>query len=112
MKLGITGADGLIGWHIRAFAKAHRPDVTVHLATRTTFADAALLQHFVDGCDAIIHCAGVNRGTDDEKPDLRLRFRAKGSHRAVSASRRPNLWPHWRSRRTRMCRTAIRYGRR
>ena len=22
MKLGITGADGLIGWHIRAFAKA------------------------------------------------------------------------------------------
>ncbi len=66
MKLGITGADGLIGWHIRAFAKAHRPDVTLSLATRATFADDALLQQFAGDCDAIIHCAGVNRGTDDE----------------------------------------------
>jgi UDP-2-acetamido-2,6-beta-L-arabino-hexul-4-ose reductase len=65
MNIGITGADGLIGWHIRAYAKAHRPDITLSLATRATFADAALLQQFVGGCDAIIHCAGVNRGTDE-----------------------------------------------
>src|SRR6185369_5873485 len=66
MKLGVTGAEGLIGWHIRAYVRAHLPSVEVKLATRATFADDALLHAFVDGCDAIIHCAGVNRGTDEE----------------------------------------------
>lgn len=66
MKLGITGADGLIGWHIRAYCRAHKPEIELVLANRDTFADAATLQQFVTGCDAIIHCAGVNRGTDEE----------------------------------------------
>lgn len=66
MKLGITGAQGLIGWHIRAFCRAYRPQIEIRLADRTTFASADALQQFAQGLDAIIHCAGVNRGTDEE----------------------------------------------
>lgn len=66
MRIGITGAGGLIGWHIRAYLRAHRPSVEVALASRDTFLSAEKLQQFTQGCDAIIHCAGVNRGTDQE----------------------------------------------
>lgn len=62
LNIGITGADGLIGWHLRAWLRAHRPDVTVRLATRSTFANAGELELFVSGLDAVVHCAGVNRG--------------------------------------------------
>jgi UDP-2-acetamido-2,6-beta-L-arabino-hexul-4-ose reductase len=65
MKIGITGADGLIGWHQRAYLKAiggHE----VRLASRTTFRQPELRTGFVDGLDAIIHLAGMNRGEDAE----------------------------------------------
>jgi UDP-2-acetamido-2,6-beta-L-arabino-hexul-4-ose reductase len=64
MKLGLTGAEGLIGWHTRAYCRTHRPDIELRLATRETFADAAKLKAFTHGLDAIIHCAGVNRGEE------------------------------------------------
>jgi UDP-2-acetamido-2,6-beta-L-arabino-hexul-4-ose reductase len=64
VKIGITGADGLIGWHVRAWLRVHRPDVEVRLATRPTFADTDQLLRFITGLDAIIHCAGMNRGED------------------------------------------------
>lgn len=66
LKIGITGADGLIGWHLRAWLRAHRPDAEVRLATRSTFADAQELARFAAGVDAIVHCAGMNRGADAE----------------------------------------------
>jgi UDP-2-acetamido-2,6-beta-L-arabino-hexul-4-ose reductase len=64
LKIGITGAQGLIGWHIRAWLHAHRPDIEVRLGTRDTFADPGTLARFADGLDAIVHCAGMNRGDD------------------------------------------------
>lgn len=66
MKIGITGADGLIGWHQRAYLKAIGGGHEVRLADRATFAQPALLAGFVDGLDAIIHLAGMNRGEDAE----------------------------------------------
>lgn len=66
LTIGITGADGLIGWHLRAWLRAHRPDVTVRLATRSTFAATCELELFVSGLDAVVHCAGVNRGEPSE----------------------------------------------
>jgi UDP-2-acetamido-2,6-beta-L-arabino-hexul-4-ose reductase len=64
LRIGITGSQGLIGWHIRAWLHAHRPDVEVRLAARDTFADPATLARFVVELDAIVHCAGMNRGDD------------------------------------------------
>ena len=64
MKIGITGADGLIGWHQRAYLKAIDGGHEVRLASRATFRQPESLVEFVDGLDAIIHLAGMNRGED------------------------------------------------
>lgn len=66
LNIGVTGADGLIGWHVRAWLRVHRPDVTVRLANRSTFSKADELERFVSGLDAVVHCAGVNRGDSAE----------------------------------------------
>lgn len=63
MKLGITGADGLIGWHLRACLRI-RGGHEVRLATRSTFADPGKLVAFVDKLDAVVHLAGMNRGEE------------------------------------------------
>ncbi len=66
MKIGITGADGLIAWHQRAYLKAIDGGHEVRLASRATFRQPESLAEFVDGLDAIIHLAGMNRGEDAE----------------------------------------------
>lgn len=91
MKIGITGADGLIGWHIRAYLRAHRPNIEVKLATRVTFADATLLQQFAQGCDAIIHCAGVNRGTDVEVGEGNVKLAQALADAAAKAKPFPHI---------------------
>lgn len=65
MNIGITGADGLIGWHLRAFLRV-RGGHDVRLATRHTFVDPDRLAAFVDGLDAVVHLAGMNRGEEAE----------------------------------------------
>jgi UDP-2-acetamido-2,6-beta-L-arabino-hexul-4-ose reductase len=63
--IGVTGANGFLGWHLRSHLKP-QPDMAVSSAGREVFADAAKLRAFVGGCDAIAHFAGVNRGEDSE----------------------------------------------
>jgi UDP-2-acetamido-2,6-beta-L-arabino-hexul-4-ose reductase len=63
MKIGITGANGFLGFHLRAFLYAQGRD-EVRLATRETFADPAALDGFVRDLDGVAHLAGVNRGDE------------------------------------------------
>ena len=63
MRIGITGIDGLIGWHLRCFLKT-RADVQVVAANRETFSSRQRLAEFVASSDAIVHLAGMNRGDD------------------------------------------------
>ncbi len=65
MNIGITGADGLIGWHLRAFLYL-KGGFNVRLATRPTFAQPDQLAAFVEGLDAVVHLAGMNRGNETE----------------------------------------------
>ncbi len=65
MNIGITGADGLIGWHLRALLWM-RGSHQVRLATRSTFAGPDRLADFVKGLEAVVHLAGMNRGEDVE----------------------------------------------
>jgi len=65
LRIGITGAYGLIGWHARC-AYLQEEGVEVILAGRAEFADAKILQNFVQQCDAIVHLAGMNRGEEEE----------------------------------------------
>ncbi len=62
--IGITGSDGFVGRHVRAYL--HALGATPRLAPRAVFEDGAALAAFVDGLDAVIHLAGVNRASDEE----------------------------------------------
>ena len=74
-RVGVTGANGLIGWHAAARLRAARaamqyrgeaPDIDVLLADRSTFEEPDALQRFVAACDVLLHFAGVNRGSEDD----------------------------------------------
>lgn len=65
MIIGITGANGFLARHLRLFFR-QQPDVELKLAGRAVFADPALLKQFVNGCDAIIHLAGLNRADEEQ----------------------------------------------
>lgn len=63
MKIGITGAGGFLGFHLRAFLYSQGGH-EVRLATRETFADAVALDSFVRDLDGVAHFAGMNRGNE------------------------------------------------
>ncbi len=52
----------MLGTHIRAYLYG-LGDIEVRAADRQTF-DAGVLPEFVNGCDVILHLAGMNRGED------------------------------------------------
>lgn len=64
-RIGITGAKGLIGWHLRAYLHG-KPEIETVPADRAAFASDEALEEFVSRCDAIVHLAGMNRGADEE----------------------------------------------
>jgi len=66
MKVGITGANGFIGWHLQCYLKTRNDIEEVRLADRDTFAQEAELKRFVEGIDFIVHLAGVNRAEPAE----------------------------------------------
>jgi len=72
MNIGITGADGLIGWHLRAYLRLQGGH-NVRLATRPTFSDPDRLAAFVAGLDAAVHLAGLNKHDEEvEAVNLKL----------------------------------------
>lgn len=65
MRVGVTGAYGQFGWHLRCRFLIER-DIEVVCAGRETFADRDALTAFVRDVDAVVHLAGVNRADEDE----------------------------------------------
>lgn len=63
--VGITGAGGLLGWHLRARLHARREVGIVPIHTGA-FADAAALRELVGRCDVLVHaaCRIVGDGED------------------------------------------------
>ncbi len=59
MKILITGGDGFLGWHTRVRLRA----LTEHEVVSVTRDNWADLPRLIKDVDAIIHAAGVNRGT-------------------------------------------------
>ena len=67
MKVGITGANGFVAWHLSCYLHSLSDSVAeIRLATRDTFSDDNELDKFVDRLDFIVHLAGVNRASDAE----------------------------------------------
>lgn len=73
MKIGITGADGFIGFHLRARLHALKQHESVH-ATRAQFASPQALKEFVRDLDWLVHLAGMNRGSDSEVEGVNVRL--------------------------------------
>lgn len=62
MRVLLTGARGFLGWHTRLRLDA----LTTHDVVAVDRQRWSSLSDLVPGVDAVIHMAGVNRGTDDE----------------------------------------------
>lgn len=73
VRIGITGSNGFIGWHLRAFLYP-KSEVQVIGANRDTFASTERLADFVLQCDVIVHCAGMNRGEDKEVANTNIKL--------------------------------------
>lgn len=73
MRVGITGARGLLGWHTSALFST-RKEIELRRADRDTFTSKDKLENFVRGCDVIVHFAGMNRGEDREIFETNIRL--------------------------------------
>jgi len=105
MKIAITGATGFIGRHLaRALAAAghetvliarglDQRDPAIRTLARATFvaadlSDPAPLAGAFTGCDAIAHCAGINRETSTQ---TYLRVHVEGAAHVIEAARRAGV---------------------
>lgn len=105
----VTGAYGMLGFHLRARLHVHN-EVELLCAGREEFADEAALDALTARADAVVHLAGVNRGTDEEveggntslADTLAASLRRVGSHATVlfaSSTHRDRETPYGRSKR-------------
>lgn len=67
MKVAVTGAEGFLGWHLRCALLAQGEHEVVRVGREDYTSEG--LRRVLKDCDAIVHLAGVNRGTDDEVHD-------------------------------------------
>lgn len=89
VRVGITGASGFIGRHLRYYL-LRRPEVEVITAGREDFASPGRLAEFVANSDIIVHLAGQNRGDAQEvsRTNLGLARRLIEACRASGAASR------------------------
>jgi UDP-2-acetamido-2,6-beta-L-arabino-hexul-4-ose reductase len=67
LKIGITGQNGFIGYHLTQTIKYQCSDYTLVPFQKSFFQDVCALQTFVSSCDVIVHLAGVNRTQTDQE---------------------------------------------
>jgi UDP-2-acetamido-2,6-beta-L-arabino-hexul-4-ose reductase len=90
MHIGITGADGFLGWHLRCLLHGDTTEDTAVPCDQVSFADDNALDDLVATSDAIVHFAGINRGTKDEVLNGNLAI----TDRLIAALRRSGRSPH------------------
>jgi UDP-2-acetamido-2,6-beta-L-arabino-hexul-4-ose reductase len=87
MKLAITGVQGLIGWHLRCYFKTVEGVKIVPIG-REIFSDASQLSDALNGCDAVVHLAGMNRGEEQEVASTNIQL-AEQLVSALKAQKQP-----------------------
>ena len=66
MKIGITGQNGFIGWHLFNTIKYKHTELQLVPFSRVNFYDSELLSNFLKKCDVLIHLGGLNRAKDKQ----------------------------------------------
>jgi len=89
MKIGITGASGLLGFHLRSFF-FKKEGCEVQPVFRTDFEDILVLARSLESCDVVIHLAGVNRGSDQDVYEGNIGI----ARRLISALEKTRHRPH------------------
>ncbi|MHC4380000.1 MAG: polysaccharide biosynthesis C-terminal domain-containing protein [Planctomycetota bacterium] len=90
IRLGITGATGMMGWHLRC-ACVGREDIEVVAGDRSIYTSAQALRDFVGGLDAVVHFAGMNRGDEQEVHDTNIALAGALLEACESVGSRPHL---------------------
>lgn len=99
MRIVVTGAGGLIGWHaaVRLYArncaarfKGERSPFDLVLLDHAGFSDAEGLRRALTGADAVLHFAGVNRASEEEVE----RANPAIAETLMTASREVGATPH------------------
>ena len=86
-RIAVTGATGFVGRHVAARLSASGHEV-IRLSRRTGIdlasPDPAVLRGALRGCDAVIHCAGINRELGSQTYDA---IHVRGTQALVEAAR-------------------------
>ena len=61
IKIGITGSNGFIGYHLIQTLRLYKEDFSIIKFERSFFENNLKLEAFVISCDVIVHLAGLNR---------------------------------------------------
>jgi UDP-2-acetamido-2,6-beta-L-arabino-hexul-4-ose reductase len=65
IKVGVTGSNGFIGWHLCRTLELNTTDFQLVVFKRDWFDENTNLDSFVSKCDIIIHLAGLNRHSEE-----------------------------------------------
>jgi UDP-2-acetamido-2,6-beta-L-arabino-hexul-4-ose reductase len=65
IKVGVTGSNGFIGWHLCQTIKLHIDSFLLIEFNRNWFNNTNELDKFVSNCDIIVHIAGLNRHNEE-----------------------------------------------
>ncbi|SVC02401.1 uncharacterized protein METZ01_LOCUS255255, partial [marine metagenome] len=71
INIGITGSNGLIGYHLRVFLE-NKEDVKVFLADRETFSSSESLEAFAKDLNVLVHLADKNVGADKDLREINM----------------------------------------
>ena len=86
-RIAVSGAPGFVGRHVVRRLEAAGHEV-VPLSRRTGFdltsADATALGEAIEGCDAVVHCAGINREIGSQTYDA---VHVRGTQTLAEAAR-------------------------
>lgn len=88
-RIGITGANGFLGWHLRSYLHALK-DFEVISADRIVMNDPVRLREFAAGADAIVHLAGANRGDNSTVHETNVAL----AQQLISACESAGIRPH------------------
>jgi len=88
-KVVITGAAGLLGWHMRCLLKANG-FTNVAALDRPAFSDPASLRSALEGAAVVLHFAGMNRGPDAAVAAENVAI----TQRLIDACQSGNTLPH------------------